>query len=219
MGTRIRTLLTGRIARGVAIGTVCGVIALAFGLLWRGRQGDTLVLNVQPVQDPNIIRIYVGGEVTSPGLYSLPRGSRVAEAIDAAGGLTASGDIRNVGMAAPLKDADQIIVPAKSSPTPRPAPTVAVSANSGATKVSVATAAAPDPSETVAPVAGGLIDINSADAATLESLPDIGPKLAQRIVDYREHNGPFQSIDALVDVEGISQRIVDELRPLVTIGP
>jgi len=66
--------------------------------------------------------------------------------------------------------------------------------------------------------AGGQIDVNRATAAELDALPGIGPVIAQRIVDYRAENGPFASVDALVDIQGISARMVEELRPLVTVG-
>ena len=70
----------------------------------------------------------------------------------------------------------------------------------------------------MAPVAGP-ININTASAAELEALPGIGPALAERIIEYRNEHGPFSTIDALVDVQGVSERMVEDFRDQVTVGP
>jgi competence protein ComEA len=213
--TLLRRALGNRTVRYAGVGTLVGVVALAALLLWRGREQPTLVLEVQPLTDPSQIRVYVGGAVVTPGLYSLARGSRVAEAIDAAGGTTADGDTSALGMAAPLEDADQVIVPSRpptAVPT-QPVPTQPVALGGGAT---------PDPSgpspTAVATRAPAATNINTASAAELEALPGIGPALAARIIEHRETNGPFQSVDELEQIRGISAAMVEELRPLVTIG-
>jgi competence protein ComEA len=154
-----------------------------------------------------VVRIYVGGEVATPGLYTLPRGSRVAEALSAAGGTTNVADITGIGMAAVVEDADQIIVPSRQAvATPPPMTTFA---GSGAT----ATSAPPS-----APSAPTAINVNTATAVELETLPGIGPALAGRIIAYRQANGPLRSVDELEVIEGISQRMVDEMRHLLTVG-
>jgi competence protein ComEA len=199
-------------------GTLLGAVALAVVLLLRGREHDTLVLEVQPIGDPNAIRVYVGGAVAAPGLYTLPRGSRVAEALDAAGGATANADTSKLGLAARLNDADQLIVPerrvaqATAATTPRtlaqPPPQ---GGGDGTATASITSDATPAPA--------GPLDINSASAAELEELPGIGPAIAQRIIDYRAANGPFQSLDELARVRGISDAMVEELQPLIALGP
>jgi competence protein ComEA len=206
--------LGNRWLRWLLGGALLGALLLAVFLLLRGRQHDTLVLDVQPIGDPNAIRVYVGGEVTSPGLYDLPRDSRVAEAIDAAGGVTPDGDTSKLGMAARLNDADQVIVPARK---PTPLPTSPPAQQSGAvagTPNDAPTAPAAD-----TPEPSGPIDINTASVTELDALPGIGPALAQRIVDYREANGPFQTVEELADVRGISDTMVETLAPLITVGP
>lgn len=180
---------------GIALGAV--VIALVTSAL-RSRSDATVVLNVVEAPDASMIRVYVGGEVAAPGIYTLNRGSRVAEAIEAAGGTTRRGDTSVLSMAGTLQDGDQVIVP-EVRPTARPAePGVAST-----------------PQTTGAP---GPVNINSASATELEALPEIGPKLAERIVEYRLTNGPFTSVDQLAEIRGISERMVEILRPLVTVG-
>jgi competence protein ComEA len=199
-------------------GTLLGAVALAVVLLLRGREHDTLVLEVQPIGDPNAIRVYVGGAVATPGLYTLSRGSRVAEALDAAGGATANADTSKLGLAARLNDADQVIVPerrvaqATAATTPRTLAQPPPQGGGGTPTPSTT------PSDATSEPAGPL-NINSASAAELEELPGIGPAIAQRIIDYREANGPFQSLDELAQVRGISDAMVEDLQPLITLGP
>ncbi|MEX1158347.1 MAG: ComEA family DNA-binding protein, partial [Thermomicrobiales bacterium] len=141
-----------------------------------------------------------------PGLYTLPRGSRVADAIELAGDVTTTGDTSGLGMAAVLEDADQIIVPARQVIV---APTAAPTVSGG-----------PGPAATRPPLTGvAPININTASASELDTLPGIGPALSARIIEHRESNGPFQTVDELEAVSGISERMVNEMRALITIGP
>lgn len=196
---RIARILGSGTGRAVALGAASGLVLLAFALIMRGRAQETVTLNVQTAEDPNIVRVYVGGEVAQPGLFRLTRGSRVADAIAAAGGVTTAGDTSAIGMAAPLEDADQVIVPARSA---------------------AATGASATPARSTLAAPGQVVvNLNTASAADLELLPGIGPALATRIVEYRTQQGPFQTIDELAEIQGISERMVDELRPLVAVGP
>lgn len=203
---RMQSMFGSRVWTFIVSGTVIGLLVFAVTIIWRGTRAETIVLQVQAVSDPNIVRVYVGGEVVEPGLYSLARGSRVVEALDAAGGPTVDGDVSGLGMAAVVEDADQVIVPARrvvaTPATIRPV--------SGANALS-----------TEAPVVStnGLININSASASELDTLPGIGPARASMIIEWRETNGPFQSIDELEEIDGISDRMVEELRPLITVEP
>lgn len=186
---------------GVALAAV--VIALVTSAL-RSRSDATVVLNVVEAPDAALIRVYVGGEVESPGIYSLDRGSRVAEAIEAAGGPTRRGDTSPLQMGGVVEDGDQVIVP-EVRPTPRLAqPSAAAGGGESDTTDNDATAP---------------VNINRATPAELEALPEIGPKLAERIIEYRETNGPFTAIEQLAEIRGISDRMVEVLRPLVVVGP
>ncbi|MGY1803854.1 ComEA family DNA-binding protein [Blastococcus sp. SYSU D00922] len=133
--------------------------------------------------------VSVVGQVVRPGLVTLPTGARVADAIAAAGGLLPEADPASVNLAAVVADGEQLAVGA-------PAP-------AGGT-----TSGAAD---------GGLVDLNAAGVAELDALPGIGPVLAQRIVDHRESQGPFRSVEELDDVPGIGPAIAAELAELVQV--
>ncbi|MGY1752413.1 helix-hairpin-helix domain-containing protein [Blastococcus sp. SYSU D01042] len=136
--------------------------------------------------------VAVVGLVGRPGLVTVPVGSRVADAIEAAGGLLPGTDPAAVNLAAVVTDGQQIAVgvPAAGGGGSAPA------------------AGAP---------AAGLVDLNSATAEELDALPGIGPVLAQRIVAHRDESGPFRSVDQLDDVPGIGPAIAAELAELVTV--
>lgn len=176
---------------------VAVIIAFALGLIFtltRGERSRDLVLRIEPVEGADDLTVYVDGAVEAPGLYSLPRGSRVSEAIDLAGRLDVS-DLSSLQLAATLSDEQRITVPEMS-----PAGSTAETEDS-----------------LVVSNQSDLININSASADELESLNGIGPVLAERIIERRETVGPFQSLDDLVEVNGISDRTVDELRDEATV--
>lgn len=181
-------------------GGLIGSLLLVFFLLVRG-QRDVIVLQVQPIDDPSMIRVYVGGEVTNPGLYTLSRGSRMLDAIDEAGGLLRSADTSGLGLASPLRDADQIIIPARPPATFAPVGLVDLSGS-----------ASPVATQETA------ININSASLEELQRLAGVGPVIAQRIVDYRLANGPFRTVAELAAVDGISDAMVLEYGSLITTG-
>lgn len=128
----------------------------------------------------------VAGAVRQPGLYHLAAGTRIADAVAAAGGATAKADVTLVNLAAPLADGEQVLVPAHGSAS--------------------STGGTPSPT---APV-----DLNSANAEQLDALPGIGPATAQKIIDYRQAHGPFRSLDELEGVPGIGPSKVAELKGL-----
>lgn len=146
---------------------------------------------------PGEIVVMVDGAVLAPGTFRLPTGSRLLTAIEAAGGFAPDADASGFNLAARIGDAERITVPSRISQASPPADNP--------------DGAQPDP-------AGALIDINNAGIGELDQLPGVGPAIAQRILDYREANGPFRTIDQLAEIEGISLEMVEELRPLVTLG-
>lgn len=143
------------------------------------------------------IVVVIDGAVATQGVVRLAGGSRLHAAIDAAGGLAANADTTSLNLAARIGDGEQITIPARAAR--------ATPGGNGADTLPL------DP-------AGALININSAGIGELDQLPGVGPAISQRIIDYRETNGPFDSIEELDEIEGISMEMVEELRPLVTIG-
>lgn len=135
-----------------------------------------------------ILVVHVAGEVRRPGVVRLVAGSRVVDAIEAAGGATPSAVLAGVNLASEVVDGSQIVVPS-SSRGEGPA------------------AAASD----------GLVVVNRATPAELESLPGVGPVLAERILSHREEHGPFETVEDLLDVSGIGEATLARLRPLVRI--
>jgi competence protein ComEA len=136
----------------------------------------------------------VAGWVRRPGVYEFDPGARVIDAIEAAGGARPNAQLAALNLAAPLVDGTQILVPKEGE-----APPVAAGAGSGGV------------------AAGGLVNVNTASAAELESLPGIGEVIAQAIIDYRTENGPFTSVDELLDVTGIGDVTLENIRELVTV--
>ena len=142
------------------------------------------------------VYIHVSGAVTSPGMYRLDEGARVVDAVSAAGGFEDTADQAAINLARVVSDGEQLHVPVIGE-APPPAPEAGTAG--GAT----------------AP--GGKIDLNSADLATLDTLPRIGPAMAQRIIDWRDQNGRFTSVDDLLAVPGIGDKMLAALRELVTV--
>ena len=140
-----------------------------------------------------VVLVDVAGWVRRPGVYEFTEGARVIDAIDAAGGARSGAVLEALNLAAPLTDGTQILVPREGQEGVAPAPV------------------------TGGAVAGGLVNVNSAIATELEELPGIGEVIAQRIIDYRTENGPFATVDELLDVSGIGDAILESIRELVTV--
>jgi competence protein ComEA len=147
--------------------------------------------------------VHVVGAVEKPGLVTVPDGARVADALQAAGGATGRADLTAVNLARTVVDGEQLYVPRPGEPAPVSAPGPA---GTPGTPGGAAGAA-------------GTVDINTADAAGLEALPGVGPSIAQAIVEWREANGPFASVDELEDVPGIGPATLDEIRDSARVGP
>lgn len=147
-----------------------------------------------------IVVVDVVGQVGRPGLVSLPAGSRVADAITAAGGATPEADVSLLNQARLVIDGEQIRVPRQGE---------VIAAAPGA--------AAPGAAGGAGGGVGALVSLNSADLATLDGLPGVGPVLAQRILDWRSEHGRFTSVDELGEVSGIGDKLMSQLRPRVTL--
>ena len=193
------------------------------------------VLPVRPTPlrtaTPAPVVVYVAGEVLRPGVYRLPASGRVDDAVRAAGGQSATADPVGVNLAERLRDGEEISIhPAWASRSmwSRSRDCVA-SRRSSATsprrrRCSAVARAGTEPKHRSSGKRGrkappeNPVDVNSADAATLETIPGIGPRLAERIVEFRETNGAFATPDELLDVNGISERLLDEISPYLSFG-
>lgn len=149
-----------------------------------------------------VLLVHVVGQVRRPGVVRLPPGARVLDAVQAAGGATSSADLNHLNLARLVADGEQIVVP-------KPGESILTGGVPGAGGAGVG-------SSGVGPV-GGLIDLNTADASALDSLPGVGPVLAQRILDWRAQHGRFTSVDELGEVSGIGDKILAQISPKVTV--
>ena len=159
---------------------------------------------VGPSPTAETIIVYVSGAVNNPGVYTLGTASRVADAVNMAGGLRPEADMERINLAARITDEEHISIADKGAPT----------AMQGSTP-SRPTARA---SATVTP-SQVMVNINTATALELEILPGIGPTLAARIVEYRAANGRFNTIEDLTNVPGIKSALFANIRDHVTVGP
>ena len=201
----------------VLIGLMAGfVLAAILLIVTRLPGGQPVTLQPAPTQPPVVIQII--GEVVKPGVYTLPDGSRVQDAVNAAGGLLADANSNSVNLAARLEDGQQINIPSQNGSVP------GASAPSGplAPSVPTATGAPFTVVSTLTPTAvssASLININTATLEQLDTLPGIGPVTAQSIVTYRQQHGRFQHIEDIMNVSGIGPATFDKIQSLITVGP
>jgi len=166
---------------------------------------------------PVEVVVHAAGAVAQPGVYVLDPGARVDDLVQAAGGLAPDADAGRINLAAPLSDGARVYVPRLGEAG---APAV-VGADPGAPPDGGAgpTEGATSPGSTGsadgAPAA--LVDLNTATEAELEELPGVGPAIAAAIVAFRQENGGFATVEDLLDVRGIGEARLDEIRPLVTV--
>jgi competence protein ComEA len=169
---------------------------------------DTTTLDAEAAQQPGpdidptpaaeFVIVYISGAVQHPDVYRLPPDARVKDLVLAAGGLTEDAAADRINLAEHVADAQHIHIPHQDEAAPVP------EAESEGT---------PDAS------ADALLNINTASAADLDGLPGIGPSIAQRIIEYRTSNGPFQSVEDLQKVKGIGPALFTKIAPLITVGP
>jgi competence protein ComEA len=155
--------------------------------------------SLSPSASPSAVLIVdVTGAVRRPGVFEFEPGDRVIDAVERAGGARDNADLTLLNLAAPLTDGQQILVPKKGATTaPVPGTTGGVPGTTGGT--------------------GALVNINTADEATLETLNGVGPVLAAAIIQYRTEHGPFASVDQLDEVSGIGPATLEDLRSQVTV--
>jgi competence protein ComEA len=171
------------------------LIALVVWVVSRNPSGESVTLRPAPTETPIII--HITGAVPRPGVYALAKGSRVQDAISAAGGFLVDADKTGINLARALEDGEQLDIPYVA----------------GAAPIVLEEAA------TAAPSNAELININIASQAELDTLPGIGPTTANKIIDYRNTNGPFVAIQDIVNVAGIGQVTYERIKDLITVGP
>lgn len=178
------------------------------------RASTTLTLAAGPVAPavPTTVAadelvVDVVGQVRAPGVYRVAPGARITDVIDAAGGLANGADRARLNLAAPVVDGERVFIPAVGQQVPPVAvggQTAAPAAGTGGGTGGAATASAP-------------VNINTASLDELDTLPGVGPATAQAIVDHRTQNGPFSSVEGLLDVRGIGDAKLAELRDRVVV--
>ncbi|MGQ9832319.1 MAG: helix-hairpin-helix domain-containing protein [Candidatus Villigracilaceae bacterium] len=184
----------------IFIGVLIGLAAS--GILWLTAsppRGQAVILRPAPTPVPLVVQ--VSGAVLRPGVYALPQGSRVRDAIDAAGGLLADANTEKVNLADLLNDGQKLVIPGASGISSEGSEFVPVDNELTATQ-------SPD----------SLIDINYATAEELETLPGIGPTLAMRIVQYRDEHGPFQAIEDIMNVSGIGPSLFGRIKDYIYVS-
>lgn len=189
-----------------------GIVALVFVVLSNRERPAPIIIEPPPptplpsaTPTPEPIRVYVSGEVAAADVYELPADSIVADALEMAGGFTDEAAAEVLNLAQPLVDGMHIHVPVVSEvkgDEERPVisgPASGVSASVGGGRD------------------GERININTASLEKLEELPGVGPATAQKIVDYRETNGPFERIEEIMDVSGIGEAKFEQMEDLITV--
>ncbi len=142
--------------------------------------------------------VHVAGAVARPGVYELPEGARVADAVEIAGGAQAEADLDRLNLAAKVADGQRVGVPRKGEPLDDAG---AMASGGGSADGS----------------GGGLVNLNTANLAQLETLPGVGPATAAKIVSYRQERGGFKSVRDLLNIRGIGEARFAELRDRVTV--
>jgi competence protein ComEA len=190
-----RINLSPSIAVLIGAVTMCVAVAASLLMVTRANDGDVVIIS-----DPTSFEVVVElrGAVKAPGVYRLSQEARLGDLLTAAGGTTSDADLATQNMARRLVDGEVVIIEKISAATPITAEL--------------------DPS-IPAQAISYKVNINTADTAELESLPGIGPVIAQRIIDYRTANGPFTELEQLTRVQGISENDLEEIQNLITIGP
>jgi competence protein ComEA len=199
----LREWVAGMGRRELAVLAVVGVLVCGGAVLWYVRSlprpvtVHTLRPEPAPSPSPVPVVVHVAGWIRRPGVYELAQGDRVIDAIEEAGGPRRGADLDALNLAAVLVDGQQVMIPRRPAVGGGPGMGSSASGGSAGTEA--------------------LINVNTANADQLETLPGIGEVLAASIIEYRESNGPFASVDDLLEVSGIGEARLADIRDLVTV--
>lgn len=198
IGLIVAALIAATIVSAAGQSGQTELVSVASGAELPGSDFGTGSLSIATAEPETPLFVHVLGAVRSPGLFQLREGDRVIDVIAAAGGFTDTAEPGGVNLARQLSDGEQLYVPEVGEEPLIPAGALG-NAGVGGSQV------------------GGKVNLNTAGLAELETLPRIGPMMAQHILDWREANGRFSSVEDLMSVPGIGDKTLDGLRELVTI--
>ena len=210
----------------VLVGVMAGfVLAGVLVFVSRAPAGEPILLQPAPTKAP--IAVHVIGAVPRPGLYEFAEGARMQDAIDAAGGLLAEAKVDSINLAELLQDGQQLVIPYQDgrsvSTTSEDGVDLPSTGGTDSSSGPGPDTSSPDSSSSGPGTSSGngsdteLVNINTASLDELNALPGIGPNLAQRIIDYRDENGPFSTIEDIMNVSGIGTSIFEEIKGLITV--
>ncbi len=193
-------LLISAIIVGVMWSSYSGSRAPTFEVKADAAQAEAAQAETAASAEPLRVVVHVSGAVAAPGVYELEEGARVNDAVEAAGGLSEDADASTTNLARVLSDGEHVSIPTKAE-----AEASAVSAGSASQQGSATASSV------------GLVNINTANAAALETLSGVGPATAQAIIADREKNGPFASVDDLMRVDGIGEKKFAKIKDAICI--
>lgn len=214
-----------RLGRGrpwwLLVGLAAAAIVLTAVVWWRGAPEPTDAARLRvldpgvavessaagqsPLAQPRVV-VHLVGKVRHPGVVSLPAGARLAQAVAAAGGLLPGTALTGINLARRLVDGEQVAIGVVAEPA-------ATGGGSGSTGGGSDSAGGSGG----APTAAGVVDLNQATAEQLDTLPRIGPATAAKVIEYRSRHGPFRSVEQLLDVPGIGEATLANLRDRVRV--
>lgn len=201
----------------VLLGVLAGfVMAGLLVLVSRAPAGQPIVLQPAPTKAP--IAVHVVGAVPRPGLYEFVEGARVQDAIDAAGGLLTTANTGAINLAMPLTDGQQLTIPYRSGSEPVEEEGTTLFLPGSEEEEEEDASSFNEAPQNNNPFGNDLININTASLAELDNLPGIGPALAQRIIDYRNENGAFSTIEEIMEVSGIGPATFERLKNLIIVN-
>lgn len=169
-------------------------------------------------EQPQTLCVHVAGKVNKPGVYDLKPGSRLQDAVKAAGGTLPNADLESINLAEKLQDGQQIYIALKGQIPPPAVSVVKGGAHASARSSTKAEGGRESSGPTKLTTPGqGTVNINTAGLDELQRLPGVGPATAQKIMDYRTQNGRFNAVDELDEVKGIGPAKLAKMRSFVTI--
>ena len=180
------------LASGILFGLF---LAAVVWIVSRTPSGEAVVLRPAPTEKPVVV--YITGAVPRPGVYALPKNARVQDAISAAGGFLAEAEKSQINLAALLEDGEKLDIPFIEGASPvlgTPVPVFFTSTTE-------------------------LVNINTASPDEIDALPGVTTPAAQRVIEYREQNGPFLNIEDIINVQGIGAGTFERIKDQITVGP